>query len=271
VNRAHWLRVRTALLLLGTAAVLSSSSANADEPHFRGLVGAARPHRAYFDGGAVRIRYRFQAGRQVDVVVRIVLLGSGRVVRGFVDRGSAPGRTHRLRWGGRTWAGHPAPDGHYAVLAGRRGHSLRRIAGFLLHGHVFPVRGPHGTRGAIGEFGAPRSGGRTHEGFDVTAACGTRLVAARGGRVLRAGFDPVLYGWFVLVDGRSERRNYFYAHLRDRPRVHRGERVRTGEGIGSVGRTGNARSTPCHLHFELRRHGHPFDPEAALRRWDRWS
>ena len=44
--------------------------------------------------------------------------------------------------------------------------------------HVFPVQGPHGTRGPIGEFGAPRDGGRTHEGFDITAACGTR--AGRG-------------------------------------------------------------------------------------------
>ena len=45
------------------------------------------------------------------------------------------------------------------------------------YGHVFPVQGPHGVRGAIGEFGAPRSGGRIHEGFDIVAACGTELVA----------------------------------------------------------------------------------------------
>ena len=45
------------------------------------------------------------------------------------------------------------------------------------YAHVFPVQGPHGTRGAIGEFGAPRDGGRTHEGFDIVAACGTELVA----------------------------------------------------------------------------------------------
>ena len=250
---------------------LLSSSAAADGTDFRALGGSARPHRAYFDGGAVRIRYRFAARRPVDLTIRIVRLADQRVVRGFLARRAEPGRSHELRWGGRTWAGDPAPDGHYAVLAGQRGHRLRRIAGFLLHGHLFPVRGRHGTRGAIGEFGAPRSGGRVHEGFDVTAACGTRLAAARGGRVLRTGFDPVLYGWFVLIDGRSERRNYFYAHLRARPPVGGGERVRTGQRIGAVGRTGNARSTPCHLHFELRRHGRAFDPEPALRRWDRWS
>ena len=205
------------------------------------------------------------------MTIRIVRLRDDRVARGFVDRRSVPGRTHRQRWGGLTSTGRAAPDGHYGVFVGRRGHRLRRVGGFAFHGHVFPVRGPHGTRGAIGEFGAPRSGGRTHEGFDVTAACGTPLVAARGGRVLRTGFDPILYGWFVLVGGLKERRNYFYAHLRRRPSARPGEQVRTRQSIGEVGRTGNARATPCHLHFELRRAGVPFDPEPALRRWDRFS
>src|SRR4051794_24824856 len=48
-------------------------------------------------------------------------------------------------------------------------------------GHVFPVLGAHWGRGPIGEFGAPRSGGRVHEGFDVVAPCGTGLVSVRGG------------------------------------------------------------------------------------------
>jgi murein DD-endopeptidase MepM/ murein hydrolase activator NlpD len=38
-----------------------------------------------------------------------------------------------------------------------------------------------------------------------------------------------------------------------------------------VGRTGNARSTECHLHFEIRAGGEPIDPEPLLRRWDRYS
>jgi hypothetical protein len=79
--------------------------------------------------------------------------------------------------------------------------------------HIFPVRGPHGVRGPIGEFGAPRSGGRIHEGFDVLASCGTELVAARVGKVVRRGHDSALYGFYVLIHGRGERRNYLYAHL----------------------------------------------------------
>ena len=139
------------------------------------------------------------------------------------------------------------------------------------HGHVFPVQGPHGTRGAIGEFGAPRDGGRTHEGFDVVASCGTPLVAVRGGRVRSRGFDPVLYGNYLLIHGEGERRSYFYAHLRRPAGVRRGERVFTGERVGAVGETGNARTVGCHLHFEIHVNGHPIDPEPLLRSWDRYS
>jgi murein DD-endopeptidase MepM/ murein hydrolase activator NlpD len=133
------------------------------------------------------------------------------------------------------------------------------------------VRGPHWTRGAIGEFGAPRSGGRTHEGFDLMAACGTTLVAVRGGRVRAEGYDPVLYGNYLLLHGEGERRSYFYAHLRRPAGVGRGERVFAGERIGVVGKTGNARTVGCHLHFEIHVNGRPVDPEPALRRWDRYG
>jgi murein DD-endopeptidase MepM/ murein hydrolase activator NlpD len=139
------------------------------------------------------------------------------------------------------------------------------------YGHVFPVQGRHWTRGWIGEFGAPRSGGRTHEGFDIVAACRTRLVAVRDGRVLRAGYDPVLYGNYALIHGAGEHRSYFYAHMARPAAVHRGERVWEGERVGVVGETGNARTVGCHLHFEIHVRGVPVDPEPALRRWDRYS
>ncbi|HEX6782434.1 MAG TPA: hypothetical protein VF125_10450 [Solirubrobacterales bacterium] len=79
--------------------------------------------------------------------------------------------------------------------------------GLPYYGHVFPVQGSHGVRGAVGEFHAPRNGGRIHEGFDVTAACGTPLVAVRNGRVLQRGFDPVLYGNYLLIHGEGETRS----------------------------------------------------------------
>jgi murein DD-endopeptidase MepM/ murein hydrolase activator NlpD len=103
------------------------------------------------------------------------------------------------------------------------------------------------------------------------AACGTPLVAVRGGRVLRRGYDPVLYGNYVLIHGEGEDRSYFYAHMPRSSLVHRGERLWTGERVGSVGETGNARTVGCHLHFEIHVHGRPIDPEPYLRRWDRYS
>jgi murein DD-endopeptidase MepM/ murein hydrolase activator NlpD len=133
------------------------------------------------------------------------------------------------------------------------------------------VQGPHGARGAVGRYHAARSGGRIHEGFDITAACGAKLVAARNGRVLRTGFDPVLYGNFLLIHGEGERRSYFYAHMPRPALVGKGERVWEGERVGAVGETGNAVGTGCHLHFEIHMHGTAINPEPELHRWDRYS
>jgi murein DD-endopeptidase MepM/ murein hydrolase activator NlpD len=139
------------------------------------------------------------------------------------------------------------------------------------YGHVFPVQGPHGARGAVGEFGAGRNGGRTHEGFDIVAACGTELVPVTNGRVLRSGYDPVLYGNYLLIHGEGEHRSYFYAHLPRPSPFHRGDRVWEGERVGAVGKTGNAITIGCHLHFEIHAGGVPIDPWPELRRWDRYS
>jgi murein DD-endopeptidase MepM/ murein hydrolase activator NlpD len=96
-------------------------------------------------------------------------------------------------------------------------------------------------------------------------------VAVRGGRVLRAGYDPVLYGTYLLIHGEGEQRSYFYAHLVHPAWVRPGERVIEGERVGSVGETGNAIAVGCHLHFEIHVHGVAVNPEPELRRWDGWS
>jgi murein DD-endopeptidase MepM/ murein hydrolase activator NlpD len=89
--------------------------------------------------------------------------------------------------------------------------------------------------------------------------------------VLRAGYDPVLYGNFLLIHGEGEWRSYFYAHLPRHSPLRRGDRVWTGQQVGAVGDTGNARSVGCHLHFEIHSRGRPIDPAPSLRRWDRYS
>lgn len=111
----------------------------------------------------------------------------------------------------------------------------------------------------------PRSGGRTHEGFDIdiVAACNTPLVAVRNSKVLQTGYDPVLYGNYLLIHSEDEDRSYFYAHMPRPALVHRGERVYAGERAGAVGETGNAITVGCHLHFEIHVHGRPVDPGAV--------
>ena len=126
-------------------------------------------------------------------------------------------------------------------------------------------------RGAVGKYHAARNGGRIHEGVDITAPCGAPLVAVANGRVLGAGYDPVLYGNYVLIHGEGERRSYFYAHMPRPAAVKRGERVWEGQRVGSVGETGNAVGTGCHLHFEIHLRGVAVDPTAELARWDRYS
>ena len=228
------------------------------------------PKHAIFDGRrTIRLRFRFRADRPVDLRIRVVRVRTGKAVRSWTERKAVPGKRLARRWDAVTERGKAAPDGRYEFRVGPRGGADRLAGRLKLRGHAFPVDGPHGTRGSIGEYGAPRSGGRTHEGFDVTGSCGTRLVAARGGEVKRTGYDLELYGNYVLIDARKSGQDHFYAHLNAPPRVDDGERVHTGQGVGEIGRTGNAASTPCHLHFEIRVGGRPIDPEPKLRDWDR--
>lgn len=255
-----------------TGVQLATPAAQSAPPTAFGLVGAkVAPRRAFFGRRDVRIEFRFTSAAPLDLRVEVVNRRSRKVVRRFALPAAVPGSSQRLRWDGLSDRRRVASDGRYGVRVLAPDGRARRAGALTLRGHMFPVRGPHADRGPIGAFGAARNGGRTHEGFDVNAACGTPLVAARAGRVTRSAYDPVLYGHDVIIRGRLDGRSYRYSHLLRRPRVRRGELVHTGQRIGSVGNTGNARSTGCHLHFELRRQGVLIDPRGPLHAWDRWS
>lgn len=136
--------------------------------------------------------------------------------------------------------------------------------------HVFPVRGWHSFGGPGSLFGAPR-GGRLHQGQDIAAAEGTKLVAVHEGRVATRAYQAGGAGNYVVIHGK-DRTDSVYMHLMRPASVRPGERVMAGQKIGRVGTTGS--STGPHLHFELwTRHwfdgGDPFDPLRKLKRWDR--
>ncbi len=233
--------------------------------------GSARPRKAFFDSRReARLRYRFRGYGPLDL--RLTLVRRGKVVHRWTEQDRAPFARHAVRWNGLTESGGGAPKGRYRFRVASPGGPGRSAGRFRFYDHLFPVRGPHGYGD---RFGVPRSGGRTHEGQDLWAGCGTRLEAARGGNVQARGYSASLYGHYLVIDGRQTDRDYMYSHLVRPPTAKRGARVRTGERIGAVGRSGNARGEACQLHFELWpsgwRNGSPRDPVRELRRWDGWS
>ena len=94
---------------------------------------------------------------------------------------------------------------------------------------------------------ASRPPKRRHEGIDIFAKKGTPVLATTEGVLLRRGQNS-LGGNVVWVLGPGGQRHY-YAHLDQFGYVGAGERVQPGTTLGYVGNTGNARSTPPHLHY----------------------
>ena len=124
---------------------------------------------------------------------------------------------------------------------------------------AFPVAGA--DEGAIrSRWGAPRDGGaRSHEGVDIFADRGTPVVAGSAGRVSRVQETPI-GGRVVWLRADAAPVSLYYAHL-DRQLVEPGDRVAVGDTLGEVGNTGNAVSTPPHLHFGIYGRGGAVDPE----------
>lgn len=112
---------------------------------------------------------------------------------------------------------------------------------------------------------APRSGHRRHEGQDLFAPRGTPVYSATDGIVIRIT-DHTLGGNSVFVLGRGGR-TYFYTHLDHYAAgLAVGNTVDTNTVIGYVGNTGNARTTPPHLHFGVYTEGGAIDPMPLLER-----
>jgi murein DD-endopeptidase MepM/ murein hydrolase activator NlpD len=137
---------------------------------------------------------------------------------------------------------------------------------------VFPVRGRHDYGGSGARFGSSR-GGRSHEGQDVFAACGTKLVSAMAGTVQFRGFQSAA-GNYVVIDNAGVNTDFAYMHLVKPALVKPGQRVGAGQLIGYVGQSGNA--SGCHLHFEYWRGdwyggGTPINPLPYLQAWDKTS
>ena len=124
---------------------------------------------------------------------------------------------------------------------------------------AFPVSG-RDSRAAQSFFGAARDGGRrNHHGIDIFAPRGTPVLAATAGTVRNVGVSN-LGGKVVWLYDSKRNQSLYYAHL-DSQIARPGTTVRIGDTLGLVGNTGNARTTPPHLHFGIYRRGEgPVDP-----------
>lgn len=124
-----------------------------------------------------------------------------------------------------------------------------------------PVRFLRPVPGPIGDgFGAPRGGGRQHEGIDFPVPYGTQVGAAGVGTTIYADYNYGGYGNLVVIQHRLGFTTW-YAHLSSITSWV-GEQVVGGTRIGYVGSTGY--STGPHLHFEVRRYDTPIDPVPRL-------
>jgi murein DD-endopeptidase MepM/ murein hydrolase activator NlpD len=121
---------------------------------------------------------------------------------------------------------------------------------------VCPIRGPMTFTDT---WGAPRGGGRRHEGTDLMNASGTPNVAVVSGEF--ETHHSGLGGLSIYLRG-DDGNTYYYAHLSQI--VGPDRRVARGEVIGLTGSSGDA-TTP-HTHFEFHPAGGPAVNSYALLR-----
>ena len=236
---------------------------------------SAKPRRSYYYGmKKPQVTYMFTNSEPTSVRIDVVKRGSGTVVDSWVERAQEPNTSHTTTWNGIQGASKmPVSNGNYKFRVGPQSGSMESAgdARFAYHRFKFPIRAAHTYGDGIG---ASRVG-HSHQGQDVFARCGARLVAARGGRVQWKAYHSSA-GYYLVIDGKKTGRDYAYMHLKKPSPLHEGERVRTGELIGKVGESGNA--SGCHLHMEewtapgWYEGGHfARSITKHLKKWDSWS
>jgi murein DD-endopeptidase MepM/ murein hydrolase activator NlpD len=202
-------------------------------------------------------------GRSLERVRRVVFPGRNGAVRA---------RAIRSKYGSvRVVVPRRADDGRpTAVTAGgsrsRSPRVLEIVPVSRIPKEVFPVRGPYNYGSSGARFGAGRTG-YSHQGQDVMAACGTKLVSIRRAKVLYNQYHSAA-GYYVVLKNIGTNTQFAYMHLIRQSPLRVGQVIDAGRAIGRVGQTGRAYG--CHLHFEFwvgpwQTGGRPIDPLPYLR------
>ncbi len=101
--------------------------------------------------------------------------------------------------------------------------------------------------------------GKPHKGLDISAPVGTPIKSVLDGEVAYTGWQRG-YG-NVIIMKHDHSLMTVYAH-NDENFVEKGDKVKKGEKIATIGLTGN--TTGPHVHFEVRLDGRAMDPEKFL-------
>jgi murein DD-endopeptidase MepM/ murein hydrolase activator NlpD len=195
-------------------------------------------------------------GTRVFVDLFRVPEDEGDPYRPVLSTDSLPGSFEHEPWRGGDFVLRLQPE----LLRGGTYRVVLRLEAQL----AFPVQG-HTPRAIQSVFGDPRDGGRrSHHGVDIFARRGTPVVATSDGVATRVDLTEI-GGKVVWLRDSARNASIYYAHL-DSQYVRSGQRVQKGDTLGFVGNTGNARTTPPHLHFGIYRRGEgPVDPDPFIR------
>lgn len=155
-------------------------------------------------------------------------------------------------------ANQAAIDDERRQVRGALAEDLRKA--YWKTGFMQPVSGR-----ISGKFGGQRiMNGRKmnpHAGTDIAAPLGTPVAAAGDGKVVLTA-DDLFYSGNVVVIDHGYGLQTIYAHL-NKITAQKGQKVKKGEIIGEVGKTG--RVTGPHLHWGASLKGIRFNPFSLLR------
>ena len=141
----------------------------------------------------------------------------------------------------------------------------------------YPLTSSNGVGGPVDNFFSKSLGGRVtsnfgkrkgrgkissnHTGIDIATKRGTPIKSPIEGTVVRkegiGGSNG--YGNLLVVKDKNNADHYF-GHMESQSNLKPGDKVKAGDKVGMVGSTGN--STGDHLHYEVRDHGQPIDPNS---------
>lgn len=126
---------------------------------------------------------------------------------------------------------------------------------------VCPVVGAVAGRDFSNDWGYPRSGGRSHQGNDIFADRGAPIVAIADATIVRLNRSDSGLGGLTITYRTGDGSEWYNAHLDEvEPGMAPGVSVSQGQQVGTVGNTGNARTTPPHNHIGRRVNGSWVNP-----------